>query len=77
MAAAGVLFAACSDSAEPGDPSSAGSAGSAATCSGEFDEYAPGMSKEASPGALTLRLADANPAPPGFGTNAWILLVPY
>lgn len=71
-----MVIAACSDDrAEPGDPSSAGSAGAGAECSGEFDEYMPGMSKQASPGALTLRLADANPAPPGFGTNAWTLLV--
>ncbi len=74
--AVGVAFVACSDGAEPSDPSNAGSAGaSSASCSGEFDEYAPGMSKSARPGSLTLRLEDANPAPPGFGSNVWTLLV--
>lgn len=77
LLAAGAALVACSDDGgAPSDPSNAGSAGAAsASCSGEFDEYAPGMSKPASPGSLTLRLEDANPAPPGFGTNVWTLLV--
>lgn len=77
MLVAGAILAACSDDgAGPSDASNAGSAGAGAeSCSGDFDEYAPGMSKAADPGELTLRLEDANPAPPGFGTNVWTLLV--
>jgi hypothetical protein len=33
------------------------------------------MSKTANPGGLTLSLEDANPAPPGFGSNVWTLRV--
>jgi hypothetical protein len=66
----------CAANDAPPNDGAAGAAGASSTeCSGDFDEYAPGMSKAANPGSLTLSLEDANPAPPGFGSNEWTLRV--
>lgn len=43
-------------------------------CSGDFDVYAAGMQRQAVPGAITVELVDALPAPPAVRTdNTWWL----
>lgn len=43
-------------------------------CSGEFDSYEPGMSRQAEPGELTVELVESQPAPPSVSKDsAWWL----
>ncbi|HYJ08652.1 MAG TPA: FixH family protein [Polyangiaceae bacterium] len=63
------LFA-CSD--HQGDHGSGSSHD--AECSGDFDAYQAGMSKQAEPGKLTVQLLESDPAPPEVRTdNTWWL----
>jgi hypothetical protein len=43
------------------------------SCTGEGDSYKVGLSKTSNAASFTVELVDANPAPPGVGTNAWKL----
>jgi hypothetical protein len=42
-------------------------------CSVPGDTYRVGLQKMSASGKVTVELADANPAPPGYGTNRWSL----
>jgi len=44
-------------------------------CSQPGDTYRVGMAKTSTSGSITVELADANPAPPGYGENHWSLKV--
>ena len=44
-------------------------------CSSPGDTYRVGMAKTSTSGNITVELADANPAPPGYGENHWSLKV--
>jgi hypothetical protein len=44
-------------------------------CSRPGDTYRVGMAKTSTSGSVTVELADANPAPPGYGENHWSLKV--
>jgi YtkA-like len=39
------------------------------------ETYTVGMAKSSTSGALTVELADALPAPPGYGPNRWVLRI--
>ena len=43
-------------------------------CSGDFDTYEAGMSREAEPGEVTVELVEAEPSPPAVRKdNVWLL----
>ena len=42
-------------------------------CSVPGDTYRVGLTKTSASGKVTVELADANPAPPGYGSNRWSL----
>src|SRR5689334_9808237 len=44
-------------------------------CSRPGDDYHVGLSKTSTSGNITVELSDANPAPPGYGTNHWSLKI--
>jgi hypothetical protein len=44
-------------------------------CSVPGDTYRVGLTKTSTSGKVTVELADANPAPPGYGTNRWSLKI--
>ena len=44
-------------------------------CSRPGDTYRVGMAKTSTSGNIIVELADANPAPPGYGENRWSLKV--
>lgn len=55
-----------SEAESPGDPE----------CSGEFDRFEAGMTKQAAPEQLTIELVTAEPAPPAVrADNSWLLRV--
>jgi hypothetical protein len=62
-------LASCGEAGEP-------QAGAAAECSGEFDLFAVGLTKQAAPQRLSVEIAAAEPAPPTVRSdNAWRLRV--
>ena len=59
----------CGEATEP-------EAASAAECSGDFDRFETGLTKQAAPQQLNIELAAAEPAPPAVRSdNAWRLRV--
>jgi hypothetical protein len=59
----------CGETAEP-------AAGSAPECSGDFDRFETGLTKQAAPQRLSIELAAAEPTPPAVRSdNAWRLRV--
>lgn len=73
-----LLALACGSSAaeDPGRGPIDGSGGSdgGSECSGDFDVYEAGMSRQAEPGAITVELVQSEPAPPVVRTdNTWWL----
>jgi hypothetical protein len=62
-------LASCGQAAEP-------EAASAPECSGQFDRFEAGLTKQAAPQQLSIELAAAEPAPPAVRSdNAWRLRV--
>jgi hypothetical protein len=76
----GVLVLGCGNrDATPGSEGSGDNAGSGGNdgnseCSGDFDIYEAGMSRQAEPGAVTVELVESDPAPPVVRSdNTWWL----
>src|SRR5437870_2414280 len=73
----GVLALGCGTrDAMPGGQGSGASGGSdgSSECSGDFDMYEAGMSRQAEPGAVTVVLVESDPAPPVVRSdNTWWL----
>ena len=61
-------------SAGSGDGEGSGGNAGSSECSGDFDMYEAGMSRQAEPGAVTVELVEADPAPPVVRSdNTWWL----